>query len=124
MIWPPVKAWTSKINLNGHIHFVAINYGGELLKRWVLLMSVLDSTVVVKVPWSQLVDLSKWEAGWDEINDGVYSEFRDKLNQLGQTPLPKYIKRDPLPEDTERYQTIYAKNEGAVAAPTAGLHFF
>ena len=55
--------------------------------------------------------------------DGVYSEFRDKLNQLGQTPLPKYIKRDPLPEDTERYQTIYAKNEGAVAAPTAGLHF-
>jgi S-adenosylmethionine:tRNA ribosyltransferase-isomerase len=55
--------------------------------------------------------------------DGSYFEFRDKLNLLGQTPLPKYIKRDPLPEDTERYQTIYAKNEGAVAAPTAGLHF-
>ena len=55
--------------------------------------------------------------------DGSYTEFRDKLNQLGQTPLPKYIKRDPIPEDTERYQTIYAKNEGAVAAPTAGLHF-
>ena len=55
--------------------------------------------------------------------DGSYAEFRDKLNNLGQTPLPKYIKRDPIPEDTERYQTIYAKNEGAVAAPTAGLHF-
>ena len=55
--------------------------------------------------------------------DGSYTEFRDKLNQLGQTPLPKYIKRDPIPEDVERYQTIYAKNEGAVAAPTAGLHF-
>ena len=55
--------------------------------------------------------------------DGSYAEFRDKLNKLGQTPLPKYIKRDPIPEDTERYQTIYAKNEGAVAAPTAGLHF-
>ena len=75
MIWPPVKAWTSKINLNGQLHFVAINYGGELLKRWVLLMSVLDSTVVVKVPCSQLVDLSKWEAGWDEINHEVYSEL-------------------------------------------------
>ena len=37
--------------------------------------------------------------------------------------MPKYIKRDPIPEDVERYQTIYAKNEGAVAAPTAGLHF-
>ena len=68
MIWPPVKAWTSKINLNGQIYFVAINYGGDLLKRWVLLMSVLDSNVVVKVPWSQLVDISNWEAGWDEIN--------------------------------------------------------
>ena len=75
MIWPPVKAWTSKININGKLHFVAINYGGELLKRWVLMMSVLDSTVVVKVSWSQLVDLSKWEAGWAEINYRVSSEL-------------------------------------------------
>lgn len=55
--------------------------------------------------------------------DGPYSEFRKKLKQLGETPLPKYIKRDPVPADKKRYQTIYAKNEGAVAAPTAGLHF-
>ena len=55
--------------------------------------------------------------------DGSYEEFRRKLTELGQTPLPKYIRRDVEPEDEERYQTIYAKNEGAVAAPTAGLHF-
>jgi S-adenosylmethionine:tRNA ribosyltransferase-isomerase len=55
--------------------------------------------------------------------DGSYNEFRKKLNELGETPLPKYIKRQVEPEDEERYQTIYAKNEGAVAAPTAGLHF-
>ena len=55
--------------------------------------------------------------------DGSYEEFRSKLKELGQTPLPKYIKRDVEPEDEDRYQTIYAKNEGAVAAPTAGLHF-
>ncbi|MGC6501268.1 MAG: tRNA preQ1(34) S-adenosylmethionine ribosyltransferase-isomerase QueA [Flavobacteriaceae bacterium] len=55
--------------------------------------------------------------------DGSYSEFRTKLKELGQTPLPKYIKREVEAEDTERYQTIYAKHEGAVAAPTAGLHF-
>ena len=55
--------------------------------------------------------------------DGSYQEFREKLNELGETPLPKYIKRDVEPEDAERYQTIFAKNEGAVAAPTAGLHF-
>lgn len=55
--------------------------------------------------------------------DGTYEEFRKKLNELGETPLPKYISREVEPEDAERYQTIYAKNEGAVAAPTAGLHF-
>jgi S-adenosylmethionine:tRNA ribosyltransferase-isomerase len=42
--------------------------------------------------------------------------------ELGETPIPKYISRDVTPEDAERYQTIYAKEEGAVAAPTAGLH--
>ena len=55
--------------------------------------------------------------------DGSYSEFRKKLKELGQTPLPKYIKRPLEENDQERYQTIYAKHEGAVAAPTAGLHF-
>lgn len=55
--------------------------------------------------------------------DGSYEEFRKKLTSLGETPLPKYINREVEPEDEERYQTIYAKEEGAVAAPTAGLHF-
>ncbi len=55
--------------------------------------------------------------------DGSYEEFRAKLLALGHTPLPKYIKRAEEPMDQEYYQTIYAKNEGAVAAPTAGLHF-
>ena len=55
--------------------------------------------------------------------DGLYEEFREKLLELGQTPLPKYIKRDEEDFDKERYQTIFAKNVGAVAAPTAGLHF-
>jgi len=57
------------------------------------------------------------------LYDGSYNEFRRKLTELGETPLPKYIKRDVEPEDEDRYQTIFAKNEGAVAAPTAGLHF-
>lgn len=57
------------------------------------------------------------------LYDGSYEEFRNKLTELGETPLPKYISRNVEPEDEERYQTIYAKHEGAVAAPTAGLHF-
>ncbi len=55
--------------------------------------------------------------------DGNYDEFKKTLFSLGETPLPKFINRPVLPEDRERYQTIFAKNEGAVAAPTAGLHF-
>ncbi|WP_158961410.1 tRNA preQ1(34) S-adenosylmethionine ribosyltransferase-isomerase QueA [Myroides fluvii] len=57
------------------------------------------------------------------LYDGSYEEFRTKLQELGETPIPKYINREVVPEDAERYQTIYAKEEGAVAAPTAGLHF-
>jgi S-adenosylmethionine:tRNA ribosyltransferase-isomerase len=55
--------------------------------------------------------------------DGPYDEFRQMLYNLGETPLPKYIKRKVEESDKDRYQTIFAKNEGAVAAPTAGLHF-
>ncbi|MBN1143164.1 MAG: tRNA preQ1(34) S-adenosylmethionine ribosyltransferase-isomerase QueA [Bacteroidales bacterium] len=55
--------------------------------------------------------------------DGDYDEFKKTLFKLGETPLPKFIKRAVQPEDRDRYQTIFAKHEGAVAAPTAGLHF-
>ncbi len=51
------------------------------------------------------------------------STFGDILEQFGKIPLPPYIKRDATAEDTLRYQTVYATNEGSVAAPTAGLHF-
>tara|TARA_B100001029_G_C14621434_1_gene214317 strand:+ start:158 stop:496 length:339 start_codon:yes stop_codon:yes gene_type:complete len=66
MIWPPIKAWTSKVGIDGQVHFVAINYGGEMLDRWVILMSVLDSDVVVEVTWSQLLDSANWNIGWEE----------------------------------------------------------
>jgi len=50
-------------------------------------------------------------------------DFPRLLEALGQPPLPPYIKRSPVPQDADRYQTVYARREGAVAAPTAGLHF-
>jgi len=55
--------------------------------------------------------------------DGSYDEFKDTLQALGETPLPKIHQRPVEEIDDERYQTIYAKHEGAIAAPTAGLHF-
>ncbi len=55
--------------------------------------------------------------------DGTYDEFKKTIESLGETPLPKQIKRAVEREDKERYQTVFAKREGAVAAPTAGMHF-
>ncbi len=55
--------------------------------------------------------------------DGTHEEFKEALYRMGETPLPNWIRSEVEPEDAERYQTIYAKHEGAVAAPTAGLHF-
>jgi S-adenosylmethionine:tRNA ribosyltransferase-isomerase len=57
------------------------------------------------------------------LHDGTEEDFQKELQKLGSTPLPKYIGREPEQMDKERYQTIYAKENGAVAAPTAGLHF-
>jgi S-adenosylmethionine:tRNA ribosyltransferase-isomerase len=55
--------------------------------------------------------------------DGDSTAFDKVVETLGETPLPKYIKRKIKPEDKERFQTIFAKNKGAVSAPTAGMHF-
>tara|TARA_B100001287_G_scaffold276568_1_gene287916 strand:- start:2517 stop:3572 length:1056 start_codon:yes stop_codon:yes gene_type:complete len=57
------------------------------------------------------------------LHDAPYDEFKRTIEKLGQTPLPKYIKREPNSDDEEKYQTVYARHKGAVAAPTAGLHF-
>ncbi|WP_185861041.1 tRNA preQ1(34) S-adenosylmethionine ribosyltransferase-isomerase QueA [Blattabacterium cuenoti] len=55
--------------------------------------------------------------------NGNHKELIKKIKELGKTPLPKYINRQPEKNDEKRYQTVYAKEEGSVAAPTAGLHF-
>jgi len=57
------------------------------------------------------------------LYDGPHDEFKEALYALGETPLPEYIHRKAEPDDAERYQCIFAKNEGAVMAPAAGLHF-
>lgn len=55
--------------------------------------------------------------------DGTHEEFKQALFDMGETPLPRSINRKVIPEDRDRYQTIFAKNEGAVAVPAAGMHF-
>lgn len=57
------------------------------------------------------------------LYDGSHEEFKANLFKLGSTPLPEYINREPTEADAEMYQTIFAKTEGAVVAPSAGIHF-
>lgn len=67
--------------------------------------------------------LGRGKEGTFQLRFDEVVDFRERLEQVGQVPLPPYIKREPDEEDRERYQNVYAKREGAVAAPTAGLHF-
>ena len=57
------------------------------------------------------------------LYDGPYEEFKETLFRMGETPLPRWVREKVEPLDAERYQTIFASKEGAVAAPTAGMHF-
>ena len=57
------------------------------------------------------------------LYDGTYDEFKKTLSSMGHTPIPRELNRDERPEDANDFQTIYAKVEGAVSAPTAGMHF-
>ncbi len=74
----------------------------------------LRARLIEKLPDAYVVELS-WQP-----TDFTFAEV---IDQAGDTPLPPYIKRKAAASDKERYQTIYAKHEGSVAAPTAGLHF-
>ena len=70
---------------------------------------------------ARLVNKEKKQVEFSWGNDEV--AFVDLVEASGETPLPPYLNRKPVAEDKSRYQTVYSKNEGAVAAPTAGLHF-
>ena len=74
----------------------------------------LTATLVEKLSDAYVIELS-WQP--------AENSFAEVLGIFGDIPLPPYIKRKPATTDKERYQTIYAKHEGSVAAPTAGLHF-
>lgn len=75
---------------------------------------MLEAVYLDKKPGYFLIGLS-----WTP----AHLSFAELLHQAGAIPLPPYIKRKPEAADTERYQTVYARQEGSVAAPTAGLHF-
>ncbi len=71
----------------------------------------------------QALVIAHGEFGERTIRFDPVSDFFDTLDQLGHVPLPPYVAREDRPEDRERYQTLFARERGSIAAPTAGLHF-
>ncbi len=84
--WPPNKAWTCTSKRNGFRHFVAINYGGEGIKRWVLMVSVLDGKVRFIVDWIELIDVSKWQSGWMQLSR---EEANSPMNAVSSEEIHK-----------------------------------
>jgi len=72
--------------------------------------------------WCEVIDNTTSRGRTVRFNDDAGDIYK-AIEKIGQTPLPPYIKRDVEPADREYYQTIFAKEDGSVAAPTAGLHF-
>ncbi len=69
----------------------------------------------------EILDLTRF--GGRIVRFHIDEDIKNLLDRIGSTPLPPYIRRDDVPLDRERYQTVYASEIGSVAAPTAGLHF-
>ncbi len=72
--------------------------------------------------WCEVIDNTTSRGRTVRFNQSAEKIYA-AIEQIGTTPLPPYIKRDAVPEDKVNYQTVYAKQDGSVAAPTAGLHF-
>jgi S-adenosylmethionine:tRNA ribosyltransferase-isomerase len=72
--------------------------------------------------WCEVIDNTTSRGRTVRFNEDAGDIFK-AIEEIGNTPLPPYIKREPVPEDRENYQTIFAEIDGSVAAPTAGLHF-
>lgn len=117
-----VNEYSSIMNRKGSVKWKCMIGGASKWKEGPLVMSYefgvmgleLRARLVKKLSDAYVVELS-WTPA--ELS------FAEVLERSGEIPLPPYIKRKPEEEDTERYQTIYAKDKGSVAAPTAGLHF-
>ena len=78
MEWPPYKAWTRLLPIDGVNHFVAINYGGEGEGRWLNLISVLDGDIRIRVSWDEIEQENMWLSGWFQVGDESIGEFINK----------------------------------------------
>jgi S-adenosylmethionine:tRNA ribosyltransferase-isomerase len=110
---------TSAMLQTGSVQWKCMVGGASKWKKGMVLEKQLGATTLKASIADQLPDCFLLNLEWDAAD----MTFAELLHRAGQIPLPPYLKRDAEASDNERYQTIYAQEEGSVAAPTAGLHF-
>ena len=128
----PARLYGNKERTNAHIEVFLLRELNRDMRYWDVLVDPArkirignklffddDNTVVAEV----IDNTTSRGRTLRFLSDYRGEEFREKLFELGHTPLPKYIHREATKEDAERYQTIFAKKEGAVAVHATGLHF-
>ena len=114
----PARLYGNKEKTGARIEVFLLRELNEELRLWDVLVDPDDSMV------AEVIDNTTSRGRTLRfLYDGSHDEFKKALYALGEAPLPSFIRRPVEEEDAERFQTIFAKNEGAVTAPTAGLHF-
>ena len=122
-----VHATTSKTHVRGLVEVLLLRKVADLPLRWGALVRPGRKLRVgerIQFPGgleAEIIEHGK--LGLRVLRFESEDDFYQALQRIGHTPLPPYIKRSDQSEDRERYQTVYARQPGAVAAPTAGLHF-
>jgi len=118
------KRWQ---NLTGKVEVFLLHPVGGDSKTWLALvhpgrkMHVGERICFAEGMQAEIV--ARGTYGERTIRFSCQGDIYERLHEVGHVPLPPYIKRPDTPEDRERYQTVFARKPGSVAAPTAGLHF-
>ncbi len=118
----PARLWGTKVPTGGKVELLFVRQL-DAQHMEILLNGRVSPGQLLKCPGGGIARVIEREPGRTVIQWKAEQSFQDCLAQYGEVPLPPYIKREPLPEDRQNYQTVFARHEGAVAAPTAGLHF-
>ncbi len=118
----PCRLIGEKEDTGGRVELLLIKEAGE--NRWEVISNkkLKEGTIIRFSETCRCEVTGKYGTNYI-VKFHYTSDWKELLSDIGQMPLPPYIGRTPSTEDRERYQTVYASEEGAIAAPTAGLHF-
>ena len=118
----PCRLIGEKEETGGRVELLLIKQSGE--NRWEVISNkkLKEGTIIRFSKTCRCEVTGKYGTNYI-VKFHYTSDWKELLSEIGQMPLPPYIRRAPSAEDRERYQTVYASEEGAIAAPTAGLHF-